>query len=166
MKHLWIAAGILAAGLMLGSAAVFAETVPDPDYSDVLILYSDDAAAEGTDEDPLCTVINDARAAMGALPVLPSETLNALAAKRVAELEQSGSPADANVVYQMAEVPASETVIRGKADLNTMISAVLLSDRQMQNLAYSRYAQFGYASNESETLWVLLMTEASTFTIE
>lgn len=153
---------LLAAG-MLGGSAAFAETVPDPDYSDVIVLYSD-AADNTPSEDPLVSVINDARAAKGALPVLPSDTLNELAAQRVAELEQSGSSADANAVFHMVDVPASETVIRGKADLNTMISAVLLSDRQMQNLAYSRYAQFGYASNEAETLWVLLLTEAAPLT--
>ena len=43
------------------------------------------------------------------------------------------------------------------ADLNTMICSILLSEKQMRNLTDNRYMMIGYASNEAETLWVLLM---------
>lgn len=142
-----------AAVLGLAALSVTAETVQDPDFADVTVLYTDEpVTAEASD--PLCTVINEMRAANGAAGVELSDELMEKAMLRVEALDGTHAPADANTV---GYPHASETVIRGNADLNTMISAILLSEKQTRNLTDSDYMMFGYASNESQTLWVLLM---------
>lgn len=151
-----LGAGICAAVLGLSALPVTAETVPDPDFSDVIVLYSDEAAPAGAPSDPLCSVINETRAAHGAGALELSDELMEKAAQRVAALDGTQASADAG---SLGYEKASETVIRGNADLNTMISAILLSEKQTQNLTDSSYMMFGYASNESQTLWVLLLAE-------
>ncbi len=129
-----------------------AEPVQDPDYSDVVVLYSEDPQTVSVD--PLESVINDARAAAGASAVTWSEALTESAEMYVDEAEN-----------MMRIEPAfsgafSKTVIRGKADLNTMICSILLSEQQNKNLVCPAYNEFGYACNEDETLWVLLLAES------
>ncbi|MBR4200937.1 MAG: hypothetical protein IKQ91_06635 [Oscillospiraceae bacterium] len=155
MKKSNRAAAILNAVLMLSAAwPVSAEPVQDPDYGDVLLLQSEDAAEEADAGDPLCNVINSVREENGAQNVVCDEGLMELATERVAALDGSSAAADAGAVgYEIA----SETVIRGRADLNTMICSILLSEKQLRNLTDNRYMMIGYASNEAETLWVLLM---------
>lgn len=137
----------------LGMVSVTAETVQDPDFADVKLLCSDEPVT-AEEADPLCGVINRTRAASGADGVALSEELMEKAMLRVEALDGTHAPADADTV---GYPHASETVIRGNADLNTMISAILLSEKQTRNLTDSDYMMFGYASNESQTLWVLLM---------
>lgn len=149
-----IAAGCGAAVLGFCMVTASAEPVQDPDFSDVIVLYSDEAAAAAEPVDPLYSVINETRAANGAAGVELSEELMEKAMLRVAALDGTHAPADAGAV---GYPHASETVIRGRADLNTMISAILVSEKQTRNLTDSGYMMFGYASNESQTLWVLLM---------
>lgn len=148
-----LAAGCGAAVLGFCAVTASAEPVQDPDFSDVIVLYSDEAAEEAP-ADPLCSVINETRAANGAAGVEMSEELMEKAMLRVAALDGTHAPADASTV---GYAHASETVIRGRADLNTMISAILISEKQTRNLTDSDYMMFGYACNESQTLWVLLM---------
>ena len=136
-------------GLWMTAAA---EPVQDPDYSDVVVLYSEDPKTVSAD--PLESVINDARAAAGAPAVTWSESLTKSAAMYVSEAENMAriEPAFSGAY--------SKTVIRGKADLNTMICSILLSEQQNKNLVCPAYSEFGYASNEDETVWVLLLAEA------
>lgn len=149
-----IAAGCGAALLGLCTVTAAAETVQDPDFSDVIVLYSDEAAAAEEAADPLGSVINETRAAKGAAGVEVSEELMEKAMLRVEALDGTHAPADAGTV---GYAHASETVIRGRADLDTVISAILISEKQTRNLTDSDYMMFGYACNESQTLWVLLM---------
>ena len=39
-----------------------------------------------------------------------------------------------------------------------MICSILLSEQQTKNLLYKGYTQLGYACNEDQTVWVLLLT--------
>ena len=158
MRRKLRAAAAAAAVLLIGSAGILpagAAPVQDPEFSDVLLLNSGDAEAAPEAGDPLCGVINVVRSENGAQEVSCDDGLMELAAQRVTELEETQNPADAGAVapYEIA----SETVIRGRADLNTMICSILLSEKQMRNLTDNRYMMIGYASNEAETLWVLLM---------
>ena len=147
-------AAFAASAMICAALPVSAEPVQDPDFGDVLVLYSEEVDAETEQGDPLCGVINSVRGENGAQEVVCDESLMALAAERAAALDGNTAPADAGAVgYEIA----SETVIRGRADLNTMISSILLSEKQMRNLTDNRYMMIGYASNEAETLWVLLM---------
>ena len=145
------------------AAACLALTVPasarleaDPQFGDVVVMYAETRVRNTPDGgDPLCKLINTRRSEAGADPVTRNETLMEQAAKRVEQLSDGTGRADAGTL----EAPdASETVIRGNADINTMICSILLSEKQTKNLLYPRYTQFGYACNEENTVWVLLMT--------
>ena len=131
-----------------------AKIEPDPQYGDVIVLYSD-PGSNGENADPLCNVLNACRSEHGAVQLKISDTLTEQAVKRAAQLSDGSGRADART---LDATEASETVIRGCADINTMICSILLSEQQSKNLFYNGYTQLGYASNEDQTVRVLLMT--------
>lgn len=126
----------------------------DPQYGDVIVMYSEPAQT-AEEADPLCSFINIRRSENGSGLLTISEELTAQAERRAGQLADGSGRADAGTLHAEA---ASETIIRGNADINTMISAILLSEQQTKNLLYADYKQIGYACNEEQTVWVLLMT--------
>lgn len=142
-------------------AAVLAFAMPadakieaDPVFGDVIVLYSDPVLSV-EDADPLCSVINTLRKEKGAKVLTISDELTEQAEKRVGQFAAGGTKADAETLNAEA---ASETVILGQADANTMISSILLSEQQSKNLFCADYHQIGYACSEDQTIWVLLLT--------
>ncbi len=126
----------------------------DPQFGDVIVMYSEpELTAEQAD--PLCSFINARRGENAIAELTISEELTAQAQRRVEQLADGSGRADAKT---LAAELASETVIRGNADINTMISSILLSEKQTKNLFYGGYSQIGYACNEEQTVWVLLLT--------
>ena len=152
-KRTVILPAVCAAALTVFSLPAAAKIEADPQYGDVFVLYSE--PAPGSNVDPLCSLINELRSEKGSIQLHISDTLTEQAQKRVAQLSDGSGKADAGT---LSAADASETVIRGCADLNTMISSILLSEKQTKNLLYTGYSQFGYAANEDQTVWVLLMT--------
>ena len=146
---------ILAAACNVLALPVSARLEADPQFGDVIVMYSETRADNRLEGDPLCMLINERRSGGGAGPVTVSDTLMEQAEKRVGQLSDGSGRADAGT---LDAADASETVIRGSADINTMICSVLLSEKQMKNLLYSGYTQLGYACNEEQTVWVLLLT--------
>ncbi len=157
LKHKkMILPAVLAAACTALTFPAAARIEADPQYGDVLLMVAEARVRNTPDAgDPLCLLINERRSEAGADPVTLNETLMEQAAKRVEQLSDGSGRADAGTL----EAPdASETVIRGRADINTVICSILLSEKQTKNLLYPRYSQFGYACNEENTVWVLLMT--------
>lgn len=135
--------------LMLNVLPVFAETEQD---NIVTVHVPPKQNGSGS---ALCDVINVQRDAAGVSPLTQSEQLMEKAAERVQKLAGNQGGADAAVLE--AE-HACETVIRGRADINTAISSVIISVQQQKTLVCAAYTQFGYACSEDETLWVFLFT--------
>lgn len=142
--------------LSIGTLSAAAQIEQNPDYEDVKVLYTDSEETEAVPRDLLCEALNSARLAMGTQPLVRSDDLMARAEMRVQTLDGTDAAADASAV---GYAHASETVIRGNADLNTALSALMLSERQCRNLADSDYMMIGYACNESQNLWVLLLAK-------
>lgn len=153
-KKSLILPAVCAAACTLFALPADAKIEPDPQYGDVIVLYSD-PEANGQIVDPLCNVINAHRGEQGAVQLKISDTLTEQAQKRAEQLSDGSGRADAGTLNA---TDASETVIRGCADLNTMICSILLSDQQTKNLLYKGYTQLGYACNADQTVWVLLLT--------
>ena len=161
LKHRkMILTAVLAAACTALTVPVSARLEADPQYGDVILMYAETRVRNTPDAgDALCKLINTRRSEAGADPVTLNGALMEQAAKRVEQLSDGSGRADAGTL----EAPdASETVIRGNADINTMICSILLSEKQTKNLFYPRYSQFGYACNEENTVWVLLMTSCCT----
>lgn len=155
-KHLILPALLAAAVSASLSFPVSAKLEADPQYGDVIVMYTEDRTVDSVNRgDPLCKLINERREAAGATAVMLNDELMEQAARRVSQLADGSGRADAGTLNAS---DASETVIRGNADINTMICSVLMSEKQMKNLLYAGYGQFGYACNEENTVWVLLMT--------
>lgn len=155
-KKLLRAAACLCAVLSAGALPVTAETVQDPEYPDVLLLDMESTAGEPEDPpDALCDAINAIRAENGAQSLYCDEGLMTVATARAEALTDTQEPANvqASVIYDVA----SETVVRGNADLNTMISAILLSEKQKRNLTDNQYLMLGYGCNEAQNVWVLIL---------
>lgn len=154
-KHLILPVLLTAASAFLTLPAS-AKLEADPQYGDVIVMYSEDRTTDSVNRgDPLCKLINERRETAGVPAVMLNDELTEQAARRVAQLADGSGRADAGT---LGVTDASETVIRGQADINTMICSILLSEQQMKNLLYAGYGQFGYACNEENTVWVLLMT--------
>ena len=145
---------IAAAGLLCAALPVYAEndTANDPD--DIVMLYTDTRSRHR--ETPLCDVINQQRAGKGVAALTQSDALMEQAAERVEKL--SGNQGGADVGVLEAE-HACETVIRGRADINTAICSMIISEQQQKPLLCEAYSQFGYACSEDNLLWVFLFTE-------
>ncbi len=138
-----------AAVLMLTALPVFAETEQD---NLIVVHVPPKQIGSGS---ALCDVINVQREAAGVSPLTQSVPLMEKAAERVQKLAGNQGGADAAV---LAAECACETVIRGRADINTAISAMIISEQQQKPLVCAEYTQFGFSSSEDETLWVFLFT--------
>ena len=143
-KKALILPALCAAVLPVFTLPADAKLEADPQFGDVVVLHSNPYPA-GSGGDPLCTFINGLRSEKGSVSLKINDKLNEQAQKRA----DSGT---------LNAADASATVIRGCADINTMISSRLLSEKQTKNLLYTGYSQFGYAANEDQTVWVLLLT--------
>ena len=135
--------------LMLTALPVFAET----DQDNIVTVHV--PRKKNSSGSALCDVINVQRSAADISPLTQSDQLMEKAAERVLKLAGNRGGADAAVLE--AE-HACETVIRGRADINTAISAMIISEQQQKPLVCSAYTRFGYACTEDETLWVFLFT--------
>ena len=135
--------------LMLTALPVFAET----DQDNIVTVHV--PPKKNSSGSALCDVINVQRRAADISPLTQSDQLMEKAAERVLKLAGNRGGADAAVLE--AE-HACETVIRGRADINTAISAMIISEQQQKPLICAAYTQFGYACTEDETLWVFLFT--------
>ena len=142
---------IAALAMLCAAVPAFAEN--EADHDDVVMLYT--TTNQPKSGSALCDVINVHRDAAGVSPLMQSDVLMELAAERVGKLADNQGGADAAVLE--AE-HACETVIRGRADINTAICSMILSEQQMKPLVCDAYAQFGYACSEDQTLWVFLFT--------
>ena len=126
-----------------------------PAADDIVMLYTGiipDPVPEG---DPLLNFLNEKRDLNGAVLLEQDDALSEHAAERVAALEQNSAGAD---VSGVDGADACEIVVRGNADINTMLSSLLMSKRQSLTIYYSGFTKFGYAHNEDETIWVLQFT--------
>ena len=143
--------------LLCAAAPAFAETEEnDPAEDDVVMLYTDKRANHSGSGSGLCDVINNLRSSSDAPALTQTDALMEKAAERVAKLSENNGNAD---VDALESAHACETVIRGRADLNTAICSMIISEQQSKPLLCSSYTQFGYACTEDETLWVFLFTE-------
>lgn len=136
------------------SLSAAARIEADPQFGDVIVMYAEPAKTTA-DMDPLCSFINTRRRENNVPALTINEELTAQAEKRVGQFAEGNARADAETLNADA---ASETVILGQADINTMISSILLSEQQSKNLFCPEYTQIGYACSEDETIWVLLLT--------
>ena len=161
--------------LFCGSAAVLCvlslTSLREPAAADFILVKLDDTEQEPAepapaDETPaqytiristrpLLEAINDQRAENGSGSLSLNDTLMDIASQRIHELESY--PAGGPLPVSSNQI-SSETLVRGYADPNTALSAILLNDRQKQNLVYDGYKEFGFAVNDSGSLWVFLMT--------
>ncbi len=153
-KKALILPALCAAVLPVFTLPADAKLEADPQFGDVVVLHSNPYPA-GSGGDPLCTFINGLRSEKGSVSLKINDKLNEQAQKRAEQLSDGSGRADSGTLNA---ADASETVIRGSADINTMISSLLLSEKQTKNLLYTGYSQFGYAANEDQTVWVLLLT--------
>ena len=104
---------------------------------------------------PLLAAINKQRETAGSGALTLNDTLMDIASQRIRELESY--PAGGPLPVSQNKL-SSETLVRGYADPNTALSAIILNDRQKQNLVYDGYTEFGYAVNDSGSLWVFLLS--------
>lgn len=104
----------------------------------------------------LCSVINERRARENAAALTVSTALMERAAELVTKYDGNNGTADAGI---LDTEHGCVTVIRGKADINTAICAMLLSEQQTKPLICTDYRQFGYACNDENTVWIYLFTD-------
>ena len=119
---------------------------------DVVMLYTGTNPDAVPDGDPLLNYLNEKRDLNGSGELVMTDELKEQAAARVEVLADGTGSADA---AGLSGADACEIVVRGSADINTMLSALLMSKRQSQTLYYSGFGKFGYAHNADETIWVL-----------
>ena len=145
---------IAAAGLLWTALPVNAENDAAKDPDDIVMLYTDTRSRHQST--PLCDVINLQREGKGIAALTQSQALMEQAAERVGKLAGNQGGADVGV---LEAAHACETVIRGRADINTAICSMIISEQQQKPLLCETYSQFGYACSEDVLLWVFLFTE-------
>lgn len=146
---------LCAALLGCSAVSVFADTEENAPVDDHVMLITGTIPEAVPESDPLCDVINEKRDVNGAIALERSDALMEHAATRAETLTGNSKGADCST---LDAADACETVIRGNADINTMISSIMMSAKQQKTLIYSGYTQFGYACNEEQNVWVLLFT--------
>lgn len=154
MNHRTIIPAVAAAMLLLTAVPANAEPNQKTD-DDIVMLYTDTRSKKRNAESPLCAVINQVRAEQDIAPLTQTDALMEQAAARAEKLSGNQGGADVAVLEVS---PACETVIRGSADINTAICAMLISEQQQKPLLCEAYTQFGYACTEDNRLWVFLFT--------
>lgn len=154
MNHRTTIPAVAAAMLLLTAVPANAEPNQKTD-DDIVMLYTDTRSKKRNAESPLCAVINQVRAEQDIAPLTQTDTLMQQAAERAEKLSGNQGGADVAVLEVS---PACETVIRGSADINTAICAMLISEQQQKPLLCAAYTQFGYACTEDNRLWVFLFT--------
>ena len=132
----------------------YAFSKPAPDVSSEIIAPIEVEVTAGA-LTPLVDAVNAQRAAAGTDALTVDATLMDIAAQRVSEFERNSTE---HAQTFNNTVLCSETVIRGAADPNTVLSSILLSDRQLRNLVYDGYRYIGIAVNETGDIWVIHMT--------
>lgn len=152
-KRLAICCSIIALGYPVSVLAAPDEA--SSAESSVTLHTSRQERIQETDE-LLCGVINERRARENAEALTVSDTLMERAAELVTKYDGNNGAADAGI---LDTEHGCVTVIRGKADINTAICAMLLSEQQTKPLICTDYRQFGYACNAENTVWIYLFTD-------
>lgn len=137
------------------AAALFMPLNAEAEGEPVETAESPSAYATRISVEAMLSAINAQRAEAGSGELALNDTLMDIASQRLAELESY--PAGHAIAVTQSQL-SSETLVRGNADPNTALSAILLSEKQKKNLVYDGYHQFGFAVNESGNLWIFLMT--------
>lgn len=152
-KHLTICCSILVLGVPF---SVLAAPDAAPDAGNRAAQEEIPQKRDPETDRLLCSVINERRARENAAALTVSDALMERAAELVTKYDGNNGTADAGI---LDTAHGCVTVIRGKADINTAICAMLLSDQQTKPLVCTDYRQFGYACNPENTVWIYLFTD-------